>query len=194
MTAADALPPGYGDAQARRVAKARDRIVTTQALTQALAATPQSDLAIAAAADRARADGSPPADPESIARCAGRAPPGLAPAPRRGAGELADRRAGRRAGWRSGTAPLLDPCHDARGHRARRDQAAARTEAFAALEQRPGGGEVHRGQAAGRRFGARGAPRARPPGGRDRRPGRGRRKGRTAPRRRPERGRRRLPR
>ena len=133
--AADALPPGYGASQAGRVAKARGRIAASKALTQALRAVPPSDLAIASAADRSRADGSMPTDPAVVARC-----------------ELAARRKEllramdalptnlpldeQDARWlASWDAALLDPCQDARGQRTRRDKAAVRTEAFASLER-----------------------------------------------------------
>ena len=69
LDAAEALPPGYGASFAERIGKARERLAASTALDQALSAPQPSDLAIADAAERARAGGTWPADPGLPARC-----------------------------------------------------------------------------------------------------------------------------
>jgi hypothetical protein len=135
IAAFDALSPGYGTAQAARVAKARARIAATKALAQALRAVPESDLTIASAADRARADGSLPSELALLERCAlaARRRDLLRALDAIPASLPLDEQDARWLGMYD--AALLDPCHDARTHRARRDKAAARTETFAALER-----------------------------------------------------------
>ena len=134
IEAAQALPPGYGAGLNDRVRIARERIAASAALDSALAARPQSDLAIASAAERARADGTWPADPVVASRC-----------------ELAIRRrnlllslggistalpldeqdAQLAAAWDNA---LLADCHDARDLGRRHADAVARITAFATLE------------------------------------------------------------
>jgi hypothetical protein len=135
LDAAAALPPGYGDGFTDRIRRARERLTSTAALDQALSAVPPSDLAIAAAAERARAGGSWPTRTEVIARCElalrrrdliralDAIPTGLA---------LDEQDAQWAAAW---DAALLADCHDAREHRARHARAVARIAAFAELER-----------------------------------------------------------
>ena len=135
VDAAKALPPRYGASFADRIRQARERLVSSAALDQALAASPPSDLAIAAAAERARAGGTWPTEAAVAARC-----------------ELAIRRrdllrtldaipaslpldeqdARWAAAWDDA---LLADCHDARQHRVRHAAAIARIAAFAELER-----------------------------------------------------------
>jgi hypothetical protein len=142
LDAAQALPPGYGAGFVDRLRQARERLASSAALDQALAASPQSDMAIAAAAERARADGTWPARPEVAARC-----------------ELAIRRRDRLraldaipaslpideqdAQWAAGwDHALLADCHDAREHRVRHTRAVERVAAFAELERALGRGDA----------------------------------------------------
>ncbi len=134
VEASDALIPNYLAAYADRVRHAHEQIASSALLDQALAAQPQSDLAIAAAAERARADWSWTADLATAARC-----------------ELAIRRRERLrvldaisaslpldeqdtqwvATWNHS---LLADCHDAREYRGRHAKATARIAAFRELE------------------------------------------------------------
>ncbi len=135
VDAAKALPPGYGGGFAARIRQAQERLASSAALDQALAATTPSDLAIADAADRARADGTWPTEAAVAARC-----------------ELAIRRRGllraldaisaglpldeQDAQWVAAwDQALLADCQDAREHRTRHAMAVARIAAFAELEQ-----------------------------------------------------------
>lgn len=135
VEAAEALPAGYGGGLADRVRQARERIAASAALEQALASSPQSDVAIASAADRARADGTWPTRPDVVARC-----------------ELAIRRRDLLRGldaiptglgldevdaqWAALWRPeLMAGCHDAREHQVRHAKAVERIATFAALEQ-----------------------------------------------------------
>ena len=119
IDAAQALPPGYGSGFVDRIRQARERMASSAALDQALAAAPQSDLAIAAAAERARADGTWPTDRRSplaaswrSAAATGSAPSTRSPPPCR----IDEQDAQWAAGWDHA---LLADCHDAREHRVR---------------------------------------------------------------------------
>ncbi|HKM52540.1 MAG TPA: hypothetical protein VJY33_03960 [Isosphaeraceae bacterium] len=135
VAAAATLPAGYGAGLQERVNKAKQRIAASQALEEALRAMPQSDLAIAAAAERARGDGTWPTDVSRAARC-----------------ELALSRSDRiraldaiskslpldeqDAQWIAmWDDDLLGDCHDARDHRRRYEQARARVAAYGELER-----------------------------------------------------------
>ena len=135
IEAADALPPKYGANFADRIRQAHERVAASGALEEALRAAHASDLAIAAAAERARSGGTWPAAPAVAARC-----------------ELAIRRRDLlrvldaisrelpldqqdsqwAASWDNA---LLADCGDAREHRARHASAVARNTAFAELER-----------------------------------------------------------
>ena len=125
VAAAGTLPAGYGPDLQERVNKAKQRIAASEAIEEALRAMPQSDLAIAAAAERARGDGTWPTDVSRAARC-----------------ELALSRSDRLraldaiskslpldeqdAQWIAlWDGELLGDCHDARDHRTRYEQARA---------------------------------------------------------------------
>ncbi len=135
IDAADALPPRYGASFADRIGKARERVVSSTALDQALAASPPSDVAIAAAAERARAGGTWPAEIKVADRCElairrrdllrviDAIPPGL---------PLDDQDARWASTWDDA---LLSDCHDARQHRARHSAALERIAAFSELER-----------------------------------------------------------
>src|SRR5262249_25082921 len=132
IEAAEALPPKYGANFAERVRRARERLAASTALEKALA--DGSDLAIAAAAERARTGGTWPASSEVSARC-----------------ELAIRRRDllraldaispglpldeQDEQWSATWDPVLADCRDAREHRAHHASALARIAAFAELEQ-----------------------------------------------------------
>jgi hypothetical protein len=135
IDAAGALPSGYGAGFADRLRQARERLASSAALDQALLASPPSDVSIAAAAERARADGTWPVRADVAARCElairrrdllrvlDAIPTGL---------PLDEQDAQWTAAWDHG---LLADCHDAREHRNRQAAAVARMGAFAALEQ-----------------------------------------------------------
>ena len=142
IEAAQALPPKYGASYAERIRQARERVSSSTALDQALAASEASDVAIAAAAERSRAGGTWPVVPEVAARC-----------------ELAIRRRDllrvldsieprlpldeQDSQWAaSWDDHLLGGCHDAREHRVRYSSAVARIAAFADLEQGLDGGDA----------------------------------------------------
>jgi hypothetical protein len=135
IDAADRLAPRYGAGYVDRIAKARERVVSSTALDTALAASPPSDLAIAAAADRARSGGTWPTDASIAARCelairrrnllqSIDAIPSAAP--------LDERDAQLTRLWDDA---LLRDCRDARQHRARHDAALARIATIRELEQ-----------------------------------------------------------
>ena len=136
IEAAEALPPRYGGSFADRIRQARERARRVRPpWTRRCAAAQPSDLAIADAAERARAGGTWPADPAVAARC-----------------ELAIRRrdllrsldaisrelpldeqdAQWAASWDNA---LLADCGDAREHRARYAERGRRNTAFAELER-----------------------------------------------------------
>ena len=135
VDAAKALPPGYGGGFADRIRQAQQRLAASAALDQALAASTPSDLAIADAADRARADGTWPPEAAVAARCelAIRRRDRLRALEAISAGlPLDEQDAQWVAAWDQA---LLADCLDAREHRARQAQAVARIAAFAELEQ-----------------------------------------------------------
>ena len=135
VEAAKALPPGYGVSYTTRILQAQQRLAASAALDQALAASTPSDLAIAEAAERARADGTWPTDTAVADRCEqairrrdllrtlGAIADGL---------PLDEQDAQWVAAWDQA---LLADCHDAREHRARHAKAVARIAAYAELEQ-----------------------------------------------------------
>ncbi len=69
IDAAGALPPRYGAGFAERIRQARERLAASTALDTAVAAAHPSDLAIADAAERARAGGTWPVNAAIAARC-----------------------------------------------------------------------------------------------------------------------------
>jgi hypothetical protein len=132
VAAAAQLPSGYSPRVFDRVQKARNRIAAAKALTKALRTSPQSDLEIAAAAERARQEGTWPSKPTVSARC-----------------DLAFRRRAvirvldaipasipldaQDAKWVAAWDQLLSDSHDASDHRARYELAVARIAAAAEL-------------------------------------------------------------
>ena len=135
IDAAGALPPRYGAGLADRIRQARERVAANTALDQAMAAAHPSDLAIAEAAERARAEGTWPTDRAIAERCLlaiqrrdllrvlDAISPGL---------PLDEQDAQWAASWNHA---LLADCGDAREHRARHASALARNAAFAELER-----------------------------------------------------------
>jgi hypothetical protein len=135
IDAAAALPPRYGANLADRIRRAKERVAANTALDQAMAATHPSDLAIADAAERARAGGTWPADPAVAERCLLairrrdllRVLDAISPAL-----PLDQQDAQWTASWNQA---LLADCADAREQRARHAIALARNAAFAELER-----------------------------------------------------------
>jgi hypothetical protein len=134
LAAAAELPPGYAIGLSDRINLARERLAAAKALDLAVREAPQSDLAIAAAAQRVRASGEWPSNPDVAARCdlALRRQRALRTLDAIPTTLLLDEQDARWiAGWDEA---LLTDCHVARDHRARYELAVARTAAATALK------------------------------------------------------------